>query len=465
MSRLLHQLYNWFLFAGTMFFAAGASGFSDAGAGGGGGEGSEGGAAGSGDSGDPGADPGAGEGGEDASAGDGAAGDDRRAADGGDRDRDLDAPVDLGDGRTVPAKWKNVFEAAKGQGLEKEVKQLFFANQRLTQKFPGGVNEALTLANQLEEVGGFEAIQEMQSDLETYHADAETFAKDPAKWIETSFAEDVDASLKAFAASLDYVSDKHPEHYNHLLGKVVANTLDQGPVHEIYSLLASLKDNPAAQKLAKDLARYYNGIKELAAKVPEKKVEPERAKLEADRQKLASEQEQLRNHTVNSQTIPLLGRQMTTQIEKLAKDAGFDVKKFIAEQPEAAQSLRAKILNQVMAKAAADKVFVKNYKAVMNQGDTQRAIAMMNKQHQAILPDIVRDVAKGFGIAKKGGTAARTNAGGNAGSTSRASGGNSGGMTRVSAKPPANEIDWGKTGNRIYDSEAVLKNGKVVTWA
>jgi hypothetical protein len=464
MSRLLHQLYNWFLFAGTMFFAAGASSMGDAGggAGGGGGEGSS--SVGSGDN----------SGGDGASAGDdgssaSAAGDDGEAAASGEGEGagagDPDAPVDLGDGRTVPAKWKNVFEAAKGQGLEKEVRQLFFANQRLTQKFPGGVNEALTLANQLEEVGGFEAIQEMQSDLETYHADAETFAKDPAKWIETSFAEDVDASLKAFAASLDYVSDKHPEHYNHLLGKVVANTLDQGPVHEIYSLLASLKDNPAAQKLAKDLARYYNGIKELAAKVPEKKVEPERAKLEADRQKLASEQEQLRNQTVNSQTIPLLGRQMTTQIEKLAKDAGFDVKKFIAEQPEAAQSLRTKILNQVMAKAAADKVFVKNYKAVMNQGDTQRAIAMMNKKHQAILPDIVRDVAKGFGIAKKAGTATRGNAGGNAGSTSRASGGNSGGMTRVSAKPPANEIDWGKTGNRIYDSEAVLKNGKVVTWA
>jgi hypothetical protein len=447
-----------------MFFAAGASGISDAGAGAGGGGGSDGAAGAESDSGgsagDQGGDAGAGDGVRDA-----AAGGDEDAAAGGDAETDPDAPVDLGDGRTVPAKWKKLFDTAKDQGLEKEVRQLFFANQRLTQKFPGGVNEVLNLATKLEEVGGFQAIEEMQSDLQTYQADAEIFAKEPAKWIETMFGEDVDASLKAFTASLDYVSENHPEHYDHLLGKVVANTLDQGPIHEIYSFLASLKDNAGAQKLAKDLARYYNGIRDLAAKVPEKKIDAERSKLDTERQTLASEREQLRNHTVNTQTIPLLGRQMTTHIEKLAKDASFDLKKFTAEQPEAAQSMRAKILDGVMQKAAADKVFVKNYKAVMNQGDTQRAVAMMNKKHNEILPEVVRSVAKGFGIAKKAGTGTRSNAGGGGTGTRTAAGGTSKGLVRVSEKPAAGLIDWGKTGNDIYDSVATLKDGRKVTWA
>jgi hypothetical protein len=455
MPRLFRLLLNYLMFASTMFFAAGSSAIADAGAGGGDGSADTSGDAGGSDSGDS------------SAGGDGQSADISADADVGDGsaagDADPDAPVDLGDGRQVPAKWKNLFEAAKAQGLDKEVRQLFFGNQRLAAKFPGGINEAVQLADKVEELGGVEGLGELKQDNEEFHADADSFVNTPDRWIADTFAANPDACLTAFAHSLDYVSDHHPEFYDHTMAKVIINDLGALPVHDIHALLAGIKDNPAAQQLAKKLADYYNHREALSRKLPEKKVDAERAAIDADRQKLGTEQEQLRNHTINSQTIPLLGRQMSTHIEKIAKDAGFDLKKFIAEQPEAAKSLRSRILNAVMEKAGSDKVFVKNYKAVMKSGDTQRAIKMMNDKHNAILPEIVRGVARGFGIVKKAGAGKAGSAGGTA--RAAAAGGSAKGMTRVSAKPAANLIDWSRTGNDIYDSIATLKDGRKVTWA
>lgn len=457
MQHLFHLLLNWLMFGSTMMLAAGAPAI-------GGGDGGD--AASVGDGGGDGASDAEGsrdgaDAGADATGTENIASDTEEERISGEKD-DPNAPVDLGDGRQVPAKWKKLFDTAKEQGIDKEVKQLFFGMQRLGQKFPGGIKEAVELAEAIEEHGGLDAIAQLKSDLDIYHADAEAFSKDPEKWVESGFQEDAEASLKAFAHSLDYVSEHHPEHYNHLLGKVVINTLDGSPVHDIYALLDGMKDNPQAQELAGKLAGFYNGIKKFADKIPEKKVDAERAKLDKERATLASEQENLRNHTVNSQTIPLLGRQMTTALEREAKAVGFDLKKFSTEQPGAWQALRGEILNRVMNKAASDKTFCRNYKSVLAQGDTKRAVAMMNKKHDAILPEIVREMARAYGIVRKGvgrpGTAGQRQAG--------KAGGHSASMLRVNGKPDPADIDWGKTGDKIYERQAFQKSKNAwVTWA
>lgn len=451
MGLLLNWLLNHVLFAGTLFFAAGA-GMGDPGAGGD-----------PGPMGDPGGDPGAGadpnlsgDPDPDSDPDPQAAGADPNA----DPNADPDTPIELGNGRTVPAKWKAVLEAAKTAGVDREMRQLFFGQQKLLEKFPGGINEVLQLAQHIEEAGGLDGVAELKSEIETFRQDADLFEKDQAKWVETGFAEDPDASLKAFTHSLDYVSENHPEHYDHLMGKVVLNTLDGSPVHEIYSLLTGLKDNPAAQDLAKKLAGFYNNVKSLAAKVPEKKIDKQQEKLRTQETELNTERQNLRNQTVNSQTIPLLGRQMTIHLVREAKTAGFDLQKYATEQPGAAQSMRREILNRVMAKASSDKTFTRNYRNVLDSGNTKRAIDMMNKKHNDILPEIVRAVAKEWGVAKKAGI--KQNARGIGSRTQQAPGN---GALRVAGKPPTEDIDYSKTSTRmLLDGQAVLKTGKKVFW-
>lgn len=457
MQRLLHLLFNFFLFAGTLF-AVGDAGFGGTGADGGGGEGDSGAAG-----------EGASEGGEQGASGeDDTASGEAAAGDTGEEEgqeaageEDPDAPVDLGDGRTIPAKWKKLIEAAKAQGLDKEVKQLFFGSQRLLQKFPGGVNEAIRLAESIEERGGLEAIDELQEQISVYESDANLFLKDQRKWVETSFSEDEDASLKAFSHAIDFVGENYPEQYNHLMGKVVLNTLAESPIHSAYNLLAAMKDNPAAQREANRLADFYNGIHGLASKVPEKKVDAQQTKLAAEREKLNSEQSDLRNQTANSQIFPILGRDMTDAVERLAKNNGVDLKKLSAEQPGVVRAMRTEILKRLVAKAAADKAYARNYKSHLQAGEVRKAVNLADKKHKAILPEIVNEVAKEYGLLKKGAAASRSTQRPNG----RTAAGGSGEL-KVSAKPQNSEIDYQRTPtSMLLDSKAVLKNGKTVTWA
>lgn len=448
MKTLLNFLIQHFLFAGTMFFAAGAPGIV----------GGDGGASGQ-DAGIP--NVGGDSGGDSSadsseSASQQSTADDQGASTQGDETSDAVSTGVQDSG----AKWKTVFDAAKTAGIEKEVRALFFGSQKLKQAFPGGVNEAVALKAALEQHGGVEAIESMKGDLENYQANDQLRDTAPDKWVAEGFEAFPEVAFKAFAHSLDIVAAKMPEQYDHLMSRVMLDTMNQGPIGEIWQILSTSTD-PNAKAAADKLASFYHGIKNTASKVPEKKIDAQQAKLDARDKDLNTKEETLRNHTVNSSTIPRLGQQMTSAIEKEAKLIGFDLKKFHSDQPGAARSMRTEILNKVMQKAASDATFVKQYKSIMKTGDTQRAIAMMNKKHDAILPEIVRSVAAEWGIKKNGANkvapTART--------TRSAPSAGSGVVERVSAKPHGSEIDWSKTGNRIYDSEAVLKTGKVVKWA
>lgn len=441
MKTLLNFLIQYFLFAGTMFFAAGAPGIvSDGGGGGSIGE----------TSGDAGITTDTSSESTDAVSSD-------DVADAVVTDASTDAGAAPADSNS---KWKTVFDAAKTAGIEKEVRALFFGSQKLKQAFPGGVNEAVALKAALEQHGGVEAIESMKGDLENYQANDQLRDTAPDKWVAEGFEAFPEVAFKAFAHSLDIVAAKMPEQYDHLMSRVMLDTMNQGPIGEIWQILSTSTD-PNAKAAADKLASFYHGIKNTASKVPEKKIDAQQAKLDARDKDLNTKEETLRNHTVNSSTIPRLGQQMTSAIEKEAKLIGFDLKKFYADQPGAARSMRTEILNKTMQKAASDPTFVKQYKSIMKTGDTQRAIAMMNKKHDAILPEIVRSVATEWGIKKNG--AAKPNP--TTRTTRSAPSAGSGVVERVSAKPHGSEIDWSKTGNRIYDSEAVLKTGKVVKWA
>ena len=100
------------------------------------------------------------------------------------------------------------------------------------------------------------------------------------KWTETAFQENPDITLKHFANALNYVSEHHGEFYDHVIAKaLVADMGENLHVHDIYGILAGLKDNPQAQELAKELAKYYNDRHALSQKVPEKKVDAQQKAL------------------------------------------------------------------------------------------------------------------------------------------------------------------------------------------
>lgn len=371
---------------------------------------------------------------------------------------DPDKPTDLGDGRIAPAKWKKAFEAAKAAGVEKEVKQAFFGIQRLTKVIPEGINGAIQLAKAVEEFGGVEGVQQLQADLETHRADSEMFERADPKWVEAGFEENPESALKLFAHTLDYVSEKFPENYDHLASKIVFNDLkDNSPVHEIYSVLAGLKDNPAALELAKRLAAYYNQRRETSQKVPEKKVDAQQKALTDREAKLEQKEMGLRFTQVNAQIFPTMRTQVTKGLEAEAKAAGIDAKQLAKDYPGAWQDMLGTIHKRIMAAAVKDQRFVDKHYALVKKGDLKRAAAAVNAKHESIIPEIVRAVAQGSGLFKgkkvaegdKGRPTTSVNAGA--------------GWTYVSARPSNESINWGKTTTALQlEGKYILNDGKQV---
>ena len=393
------------------------------------------------------------------------AGDDQTAADEqqAQGDTDPNALVDLGDGRQVPGKFKKLFDLAKKAGLEKEAKQLYFANQRLARAIPGGVNAAIELAQTVEELGGVEAIDGMREELEAYHADATDFESNPSKWAESGFQENQEAALKAFTHALDYVGDKFPEHYDHLMAKVIVNDLANLEIREMYAVLNGLKDNPRAQQLAKQLADYYNARLETSRQAPEKKPDAQSKELTAREKQVEAREMDVRFKEVNREAFPALKTAVTKSLQLEAKAAGVDLQKLAKEYPGEWRDLLNDIHQRIMKAAIKDTRFIDKYNALVRQGALKRAVAAINQKHERLLEttDLVKEAIADRGLFRKKAAAKATNDN-RGGSNNNATAQNQG-WTRVAKRPENSKIDWSKTTQAMQlDGKYILADGKKV---
>lgn len=387
-------------------------------------------------------------------------GDDGGTADG--QQSDPNALVDLGDGRQVPAKFKKLFDLAKKAGVEKEAKQLFFANQRLAKAIPGGVNAAIELAQTVEEIGGVEAIQQLQDDIGTYSQDAEMFNSGDPRWVESGFKENPEASIKAFAHSLDYVSEHHPEHYDHMMAKVIVNDLANLDVREIHAMLAGIKDNPRAAALAKQLADYYNSRLETSRNAPEKKPDTQNKALTEREKQVEQREMNVRFQEVNKGAFSHLKSTVTNALTLEAKSAGVDLQKLSKEYPGEWRDLLNDIHQRIMKQASKDTRFLDKYYALVKKGDLKRAEQAINQKHTRIIEttDVVKEAIADRGLFRSKKTARTADATGTRTNTTETQ---TAGWTRVSKRPANSDINWGKTTQAMQlDGKYILNDGKKV---
>lgn len=444
----------WFFPAFGMFFAEGSSAIATAGDGGSGDT--------SGDAGST-SDEGSSSTDDGGDSGD-SAGDRLSAEDSADGDgaNDPNALVDTGDGRKIPAKYKELFEK------DKDLRNTYFSYQALKKAFPGGVKEAVQLARNVAQLGGLEGIEQLQSDLDSYSSDAEAFNNGDRKWVEASFAENADISLKHFTNALDYVSEHHPEQYDHLMAQVITNDLANLDVHGIYGVLAGLKDNPEAQKYAKALASYYNSRSDLARKAPEKQIDPQQKRLDAERQQLGKEKQQVRNKTINTEAGPYLNRAIESSLGAAAKSAGFDLAKLQKEQPNRWGRFVKDVRAAVHADVLNDKKWLDRYSSALASNDTAKCVRMLNARHDQAIKgtDSKGGVAAGifhewFGPPKAGSRQTTTVSTGN-GDRRASSGTGKETPTLLNALPPAKDINYADPATDKWNGIYRLKTGKLI---
>lgn len=347
-------------------------------------------------------DSGADDGGGDDAASDGSGGEDEGSqedagsdeldADGQQNDADLNTPVDLGDGRKVTAADKKLIAAAQKLGPEalKRQRQLIFSEARLNKAIPGGLNAAIQLARDVEQMGGIEGVREISDQLGGYHADSQLFESGDARWTETGFKESPDVAIKHTIHSLNYMQEHHPENFDHIVAKYIVADMGGLDIRGMHAALIGLKDNPEAQKLAKQLADYWNSRIETAQKAPQKTRDAKDKELTARETRAKEVEMKGREAQARAEIKPALESSIGSGIRAEAKARGLDLVKLQKEYPGEYFDMVSKMHAEVNRLASQDERFLRNYYADLTKGDVARAAKRANQKHNDVIGDAVR---------------------------------------------------------------------------
>jgi len=147
-------------------------------------------------------------------------------------------------------------------------KALFLAD-RVARELPGGFKEVQQLKQTIEQLGGEQGIQEFQQELGGWRDFDEQFTAGDPKVLEflTGTPEAKDAFLKIAPLAFDRFAKIHPDGYNSYISQVFLSDM---VAEQLPLALERMKDfigeNPKALEAWNKVAGYFNRISELAKK-------------------------------------------------------------------------------------------------------------------------------------------------------------------------------------------------------
>jgi hypothetical protein len=365
----------------------------------------------------------------------------------------------------IPAKYKDIFKA------NRELQDIYVASKLFKQEFPGGLREARGLKQTVEKFGGVEGLQTLKEES-TYlnELDSQFIASDP-KMLDTLAKANPEATVDLIVLGIAKLKSFSPEQYNHTLGGIVFNTLaGADAMHDAYNVLLGMKDNPAAQEAAKALGQWYNNIRQIAEKAPEKREADQKTQLQKDREKFESDKStheanqriEAVNNAVRPELISNVGKVLAQEMKAVGKDAA----KLKAANPKLYNRIVANVMQEIKARVLSDDTFKKNYEAVLLvEKNPQKAIKMANAKNSKVAAQAVRDVWNEFAALVDKKPAGSTTNNQNAGGKQTANPGRvSEGFKMVDKMPDRFAIDWNRSNHLVVDGKAILKSGEKVQW-
>ena len=352
--------------------------------------------------------------------------------------------------------------------LAKAVQRALFAEDRLRRELPGGFKDLAGLREKIEQLGGDEGIKSIQGELKGWQDfDARYTAGDP-KVLEflTETPEAQAAFLKIAPAAFEKFREAHPDGYSAYVSQVFMADMQDAQLPMTIQLLGSIlgratfsePDKAEAGKLYAALAGYVNRIGDFAKKqvaapaaVAKPGADPRVAELDTRETNLrrtewggeiAKTHDRLFNEAWNrlAGTVPASKRQSIVDLY------GVRLTQALAAKTDPQGSVDSKMDRYFAAK---DKNgFVRFHESIMK--DT--------------VPLVLRKALAEFGIgARKAPAAAPPNG---APAKSGAPAKPAVGFTPIAAKPNfATDVDRARTTAKMWqDHQAILKNGKQVTW-
>lgn len=323
---ILRWLLTKLLFAGTMFFAAGATGTPGAGgvdAGQGGGDGGETslGWAGDDDSGADGGDVSTGADGEDGRRDDGRT--DDETEDDAELDADLSDDLDL-DGEEVKPKTARGVPPELKEALKDKPEVLKSLKNRLLrgdryESLGQSPEELKGTLDKIETMGGLEGIE---SESQEWASVMQGFQAGDPKVLDTWFKDNPEGMAKLMPEALKRYADLDQAGWTHEMAKTFIATVEQSGIWTKLNQLEgieALKANPEGARLLKEMKDAILSVNQKATTAPAKDKSAEDRKLEEKSVKLKQQEQQLYARSLSAETTPILRKAATQRMVELTK--------------------------------------------------------------------------------------------------------------------------------------------------
>lgn len=456
------SILNYLLFAGTMFFAAGA--VADPVAAGGDDAANSAGD----DSAANGDDAGAGAGGEDGSRSDAQDADplaDDAAKSGAKPDAKLDA-------RSMPPKVRETLEGLKASDPQAHtwLKERLFENRAFKQELPGGIEELKTLKNEVATIkkefpDGVAAVKQEMAEwagIDQAWNDADPKVLDV--WLDAN----PEAFAKLVPVAMNKLATSNPEGYQHYMAQVLRNTLVQSGVKQNLGFLSRLiaaGDKEGATNLLKEVTDWMAAVDETAQKTPEqKRPDPQ---IDTRQKELEDRESKIWANETASQVNPF-------RASLIRKEAQQYLPRGVELDDETFEALDRQIQVYMDKDFAADPDFIKTFAAFAEAKDTAGIVAFMKQKLQQMMPSQparagkpakMGPIEKAVKLFFRGATPAKKP---NAAAQPGEKRGNQQpqkGWVKVAQGPKPHEIDRVQSDfSMIARQQAILKDGKKVYW-
>ena len=352
--------------------------------------------------------------------------------------------------------------------LHKQLNDIYWGYQNLkgqiTKNFPGGLKDAIELKQEIETLGGREAIQGLNEEIGEYRQFDDAWMKGDPSFLDRAIETGGKDGFVKLAPSLTGKwAEVDPQGYDKYFAGAMYNTLRESEIPTELRLAIGtlsqfdLEKAPALKGVVESLTKAYGwmtkSLKEIATKEPERpavqpnQLEQERATLREEKMGVVTEAIQNRIFTAATPTI-----------DNVVKD----LRKGIALPDGGKQQIVSDTFSQIFQILAADKSVEQKYDSYLDAGDKEGAYKFLSSKVTPLLQAEARKAYKRlYGEptlgSKKPVAAAKPN--GKPVAAPEA------GFQLVGFDPKPSSIDRVKTTNQmLFKNQAILKDGRKITW-
>ena len=368
-----------------------------------------------------------------------------------------------GDGRKITGKLRaHIAEIGKTDPeLAKEIKRLFYGFDTYSKL--GRTTELQSLKEAVETYGGVEQLGQMAEEVEAGRMLEQGFQRGDPKVIDGWAKDYPEGFAKLVGPAFDKLAQINPQRYEREASAVTTKFLNNYGVFAAFEQMGEALRGGKPEDIAQ-AARLYNEMvtkvfapmRQMAQASNEDPYKDRAAELDAREQQIAEEGKTAFYSSVRSDVNTQVTRAINATLVSMTKG-----QKFEGGQ---GNRIRSQINADLSAAVNGETGYAKQYEAVMNARDRDKAIRFIVGKATAKLPIVVRTVLRDFRIL--GGAQARPGAGKPAVGSGKVSN-----EIRGAGAPKTSEVDFTRTEMADFlimrqqgKGQAYLRNGKLMKW-